>query len=172
MMKHNVIPPHCGIKTRLNRKFPQDMGARQTFIADKATTWTREAGEKRLAFVNNFSAAGGNSALLIEDAPAPPRAFADPRTVLPFCISAKTPTALEKALTAFDCHLTSQAIDSGHLADISYTTTARRVHYPHRALIAAADVASLRKGIQNAVQQKVGSTRVKAAPDVCFAFTG
>ncbi|KAF2169976.1 hypothetical protein M409DRAFT_35986 [Zasmidium cellare ATCC 36951] len=172
MMKHNTIPPHCGIKTRLNRKFPKDLSDRQAFIADKATPWMRETGTSRRAFVNNFSAAGGNTALLIEDAPLRTQDHPDPRTLFPVCISAKTASAMAKNLKAFERYLNETSTESDFLQDASYTTTARRVHHPHRALIMAADTASLKKGFAIAIDQKIGSHRTKAAPKIIFAFTG
>ena len=172
MMKHNVIPPHCGIKTRLNRRFPQDLEFRQTFIADKPIPWIREAKGSRRVFVNNFSAAGGNSALLLEDAPLRVEKKADPRTTFPICISARTATALEKNLKAFRDYLHAESVDAEFLANLSYTTTARRSHHPHRALILASSTSGLQEGLTSAIDHKVGSTRSKTASDVVFAFTG
>ncbi|EHL03829.1 putative sterigmatocystin biosynthesis polyketide synthase [Glarea lozoyensis 74030] len=42
MMKHDIIPPHCGIKpgNKINRTFP-DLGARNVHIAMKPTPWKR-----------------------------------------------------------------------------------------------------------------------------------
>lgn len=172
MMKHDTIPPHCGIKTRLNHKFPQDLDARQTFIADRPVPWSKGTTGKRHAFINNFSAAGGNSALLIEDAPDRVREQLDPRTVFPICISAMTATALEKNLRALKDHTKSQCMATEFLQDVSFTTTARRTHHPHRALIVASSTPGLEEDIQKAIDHKVGSTRTKTAPSVVFAFTG
>jgi acyl transferase domain-containing protein len=69
MMKNNTIPSHCGIKTRINRKFPTNLMERNVHIATKPVAWKRVNGQPRRVFVNNFSAAGGNSAILLEDAP-------------------------------------------------------------------------------------------------------
>lgn len=71
MFQHNTIPPHVGIKKSINQGFPKDLGARNVNIAFHKTPFRGRAGHPRRIFVNNFSAAGGNTGLLIEDAPAP-----------------------------------------------------------------------------------------------------
>ncbi|KAI2671594.1 hypothetical protein CBS147355_8586 [Penicillium roqueforti] len=52
-------------------KFLTDLGERNVNIALKPTVWERstDPSRPRRVFVNNFSAAVGNSVLLIEDAP-------------------------------------------------------------------------------------------------------
>lgn len=172
MMEHSIIPPHCGIKTRLNRKFPSDLEDRQVFIARKATPWTQAAGRARRAFVNNFSAAGGNSGLVIEDAPPLPCKTKEIRSMLPVCISAKTKTALVGNLEALASDLDRRDGNKELLAEISYTTTARRIHYRYRALISATDIPDLRKGLLAAINLNVDSARTKTAPNIAFAFTG
>lgn len=67
MMKNKKIPPHSGIKTVINHKFPNDLRERNVNIADKLVDWIATNRKPLRAFVNNFSAAGGNSALLLED---------------------------------------------------------------------------------------------------------
>ena len=61
MMQHNEIPPHVGIKNRINKNYPLDLAARNVHIAFKPTPWTRPRfpDGKRVSFLNNFSAAGG-----------------------------------------------------------------------------------------------------------------
>ena len=71
MMQKNKIVPHCGIKSKINHNFPTDLQERNVKIATELIHWGRSSdpAKPRRVFVNNFSAAGGNSALLIEDAP-------------------------------------------------------------------------------------------------------
>lgn len=63
MLEHNAIPPHVGIKNGIiNQKFPQNLTARNLHIPMQLTHWPRHAdGSPRLVFLNNFSAAGGNT---------------------------------------------------------------------------------------------------------------
>jgi acyl transferase domain-containing protein len=63
MWQHNAIPPHVGIKSGiLNQRFPEDLEARNLHIPLALTPWPRhKTGSPRLVFLNNFSAAGGNT---------------------------------------------------------------------------------------------------------------
>ena len=68
MLQKDTIPPHCGIKGTINRTFPNDLEARNVHIPlGSPKPWKRPNGGKRRVFLNNFSAAGGNTALLLED---------------------------------------------------------------------------------------------------------
>lgn len=69
MLERNVIPPHVDIKGVMNKGFPTDLEERGVRIALKRTPWIAPNGGKRRAYLNNFSAAGGNTGLLLEDAP-------------------------------------------------------------------------------------------------------
>jgi hypothetical protein len=71
-MRCNTIPPHCGIKTKLHSKFSGYTHEHNVRIAQEPVSWLRPLGDGgRKVFVNNFSAAGGNSAFLHRDAPSP-----------------------------------------------------------------------------------------------------
>jgi iterative type I PKS product template protein len=172
MMQHNIIVPHCGIKTRINRRFPTDLEERNVRIAKQPTPWPRKGAQSRKVFVNNFSAAGGNTALLIEDAPLRPdtTGVADPRSVHVIAVSAKAATSLHGNLRSLLEFLqVNQNIPIGQL---SYTTTARRIHHQFRAMITGKDVGELCKGIEKALGDKTGTTRRKMASKVVFTFTG
>ena len=69
MMQNSTIPPHCGIKGIINQNFPSNLEDRNIRIATKKVAFPRPAGGKRIVFINNFSAAGGNTGLLLEDGP-------------------------------------------------------------------------------------------------------
>ena len=64
MFRHNEIPPHIGIKNKLNRHYPLDLQQRNVHIASKPTSWKKPHAPigKRVSLLNNFSAAGGNTA--------------------------------------------------------------------------------------------------------------
>lgn len=65
MLEKNLIPPHCGIKGKINRTFPKNLDERNVHIPFKLTTWDRTEGGKRRLFLNNFSAAGKPSNLIV-----------------------------------------------------------------------------------------------------------
>ncbi len=71
MMEKSTIPPHFGIKGSINHTFPKDLEERNVHIASTLTDWRRPKSGKLVVFLNNFSAAGGSTALLLEDGPLP-----------------------------------------------------------------------------------------------------
>lgn len=176
MMRHSEVPPHR-LNGELNRNYPTDMTDRNVHIAFKPTPWRREdcPGGKRMAFLNNFSAAGGNTAILLED--APPRATsvplrpADARTIFPVAVSAKTATAVEANCRALIAYLERNSQVS--LPALSYTTTARRTHYKFRLLVSGANTAAVRAALQRLVDEKEVAVKCRStAPKVAFIFTG
>jgi naphtho-gamma-pyrone polyketide synthase len=172
MMRNNEIPPHCGIKTKINQKFPTDLAERNVHIATKPTDWSRPDGGLRRVFLNNFSAAGGNTALLLEDSPpsTAPALASDPRNTHVVTISGKSPAALEKntrALLEFIAE--SPAIS---LPALSYTTTARRIHHSYRTAVCGADLRSISGKLADALAGEVPRAIPAKAGKVAFVFTG
>ncbi|KAH4055428.1 hypothetical protein HBH92_078380 [Parastagonospora nodorum] len=175
MMKHSEIPPHR-LDGKLNHNYPVDMAERNVHIPFKATPWRRSdcASGKRMAFLNNFSAAGGNTALLLEDAPDHQDVACtrpDARSVLPVAVTARTPQSLTDNIRALIDHLDAHPDTS--LSSLSYTTTARRAHYKFRVLVSGADVAAIKAALQRCLDPSAPVKAVKAIPPkVAYAFTG
>ena len=88
-------------------------------IAFKTTPFPRPVGGKRICFINNFSAAGGNTAMLLEDAPEHVKPdHPDPRAVQVVTVSAKSLAAFKKTMAKLDGYLnTTPHVD---LADLAY----------------------------------------------------
>lgn len=171
MMQNNIIPPHCGIKNRINRKFPTDLKARNVHIATKEVPWHRTQNEPRRVFVNNFSAAGGNSAILMEDAPLEkPLEGIDPRTSHIIATSAKCAASLAGNLKSILGYIRSNSNIS--LAQLSYTTTARRIHHHHRVMVSGSNLVEIETKLEQALNRGDGSTRPKAIPRMMFSYTG
>ncbi|KAK3902976.1 conidial yellow pigment biosynthesis polyketide synthase [Staphylotrichum tortipilum] len=174
MMKNDCIPPHVGIKTKINSKFPTDLAQRNVHIAKEAVSWQAGASGPRRAFVNNFSAAGGNSALLLEEAPESrldehQNAAAGANLV---AVSARTGASLQGNLRSLKNFLQKNrgSVSPGQL---SYTTTARRIHHPHRVMLIGSSVDELVTQIDVALRDETGLTRPKnKTPKIVFAFTG
>ncbi|RMZ74762.1 hypothetical protein DV737_g5762, partial [Chaetothyriales sp. CBS 132003] len=173
MLQKGAIPKHVGIKNGINPGFPKDLEKRGLFIPFEQTPWPQAPGRKKIAAINNFSAAGGNTTIVIEE--APPRAKrvqADPRPTHVVALSAKSKTSLEgnlrKLLTYLDAH------PDVSLADLSYTTTARRYHHLYRVAIAAADVQSLKRHLASQLTSIESSKPVSKSgqPPIAFCFTG
>jgi monodictyphenone polyketide synthase len=171
MMQNSVIPQHVGIKNTLNPKFP-NMEARNIHIPYTKTEWPRAAGKRRLAVINNFSAAGGNTTVVIEDGPVPMRVGTDCRPMHVVAVGAKSKVSLRGNIERLLAYLEQHP--NVALADLSYTTTARRYHHNHRVAIAAADIAHVRKQLSSALAT-VDSHRpvsMMEPPPIAFAFTG
>ncbi|CAJ2509016.1 Uu.00g140420.m01.CDS01 [Anthostomella pinea] len=177
MMQKSTIPPHCGIKGQINHKFPTDLNQRNVHIAREAIQWSRpERGDnKRRAFVNNFSAAGGNSAVLLEDAPdrRPTEGLGpDPRSVHMFAVSAKSASSLRRNLKNLASFVAAEAGDDTMLPKLSYTLTARRMHHPFRFAVTARDPAQLGLAM-DAAAAKDDFRRTRASPvAIGFVFSG
>ncbi len=169
MMQKNAIPPHCGIKKTINQGFPQDLNARNVHIAFKPTPLVSRDGSPRRIFLNNFSAAGGNTALLLEDAPARPPLREDGRGDWVVGISAKSKSALRANAQNVIQYIRTNS--NMRLPDLSYTTTARRIQHNYRiafscdTLSKASEILSSK--IDDAVEPVPG-----VPPTVTFAYTG
>ncbi|KAI9712188.1 MAG: Type I Iterative PKS [Chrysothrix sp. TS-e1954] len=175
MMQNNTIVPHCGIKTRINSRFPTDLSERRVNIALKPTSWGRSSdrSKPRRAFVNNFSAAGGNSALLIEEAPIKrelPTQAPDPRKHHLVAVSAKNGTSLQGNLRSLLDYVKQDSISL--LGKLSYTTTARRQHHQHRVMLTISSTEELSAQLETALRDGIGMARPKGTPKVICAFTG
>ncbi|KAI0437215.1 beta-ketoacyl synthase [Xylaria telfairii] len=175
MMQKDTIVPHCGIKTKINHKFPLDLAERNVHIADRPIPWPRSSdpARPRRALVNNFSAAGGNCALLLEDAPLrvdSSDSDPDPRTVHLIAVSAKSGTSVQRNLRS----LLGFLKENTHLSpgELSYTTTARRMHHQHRVMLVGSSIDGFCTQIETALRENAGFTRPKSAPKLVFTFTG
>ncbi|KAM0226570.1 hypothetical protein ACHAQD_000494 [Fusarium lateritium] len=179
MMQKNTIPPHCGIKTKINQGFPKDLGLRGVHIAQKGPKeWPRPAHGRRRVLINNFSAAGGNTSLLLEDGPDTAgfetSQADDPRTEHVILVSARSTKALEENLKALEDFIASPTLPERKLLSyLSYTTTARRMHHSRRVAIVASSLSNLRSSLSSAEANAAQVKGVPATvPKVGFLFTG
>ncbi|ATY66936.1 Beta-ketoacyl synthase [Cordyceps militaris] len=182
MMKNDEIPPHCGIKTRINRNYPTDLAQRNVRIALEPTPWRRgdSAGGTRRMFLNNFSAAGGNTAILLEDAPKLPEIVHSggqgERGTYLVAVSAKS----AKSLAANTARLVSflEENPSCSLPALSYTTTARRIHHRYRIACSGVSIAAVLKELKLLAQSQSQSQSQAPRPGpskttkVVFVFSG
>ena len=175
MLRNNTIPPHCGIKAGsvINHTYPTDLKERNIRIAFQPTPWQRRDTHARRALVNNFSAAGGNTAMLLEDAPTRISSAAkDPRSSHVVTISAKSAASLKGNVQSMLDYLNIDHDEEITLSHLSYTTTARRMHYLHRVAVTGSDIATIKDKLRLALTRGDGMTRSKSKPNIIFAFTG
>jgi len=170
MMQYSTIPPHCGIKGIMNKNFPNDLKARNVRIATEKIPFPRTPGEKRLVFVNNFSAAGGNTGLLLEDGPERmPAQSQDPRSSHVVTVSAKSLASFRKNIQRTQSYIGQ--ISNTDLASLSYSTTARRIHYNYRAAFAVSDGKQLELVLATMKNENYSPVPPEP-PQIAFAFTG
>lgn len=169
MLQKNQIPPHCGIKKTINQSFPQDLNARNVHIAFKPTPLASTDGSPRLIFVNNFSAAGGNTAMLLEDAPARPALKSDGRGDWVIAVSARSKSAL-RANTENLIHFIKKNPDT-RLPDLSYTTTARRIQHNYRIAFSCDSLGKATEVLACKLVETIQPVP-SISPSVAFAYTG
>jgi acyl transferase domain-containing protein len=173
MMQHNTIPPHCGIRSRINHRFPTDLSARGVHIAKKPVKWVNPLNGTRRALLNNFSAAGGNTTLLLEDAPLRDLHHgSDSRSTHVIVMSAKVFPSLKANATSLLSLIQSNHTVPLSLSSISYTSTARRVHHPHRIAVSGSSLEEIATSLSHAIEFETGKTRASSRPEVVFAFSG
>ncbi|EGX97261.1 polyketide synthase, putative [Cordyceps militaris CM01] len=173
MMTKSTIPPHCGIKTQINPGFPKDLRERNVFIDLEAASWERSGGIPRKAIINNFSAAGGNSTILVEDASDLPTIesseAAMSRPTFPVAVTARSAKSLVANLKAILQYTQSRQPD---LAQLSYTTTARRMHHAHRILVVGSSLKEVQNKLNDALSQEIGIMKALEPKKILFTFTG
>ncbi|KAL7912234.1 putative polyketide synthase [Trichoderma velutinum] len=151
MLRNNTIPPQPGFPGPRNKKFAyiDEMNIRipETNLLFQPDLSSRDG--KRRILISNFDAAGGNNAMLLEDAPVRPQ---------------KT----ERLLEYLELH---QDI---RLSDLAYTTTARRIHEDLRRSYAVESVDQLRQLLEKDLRKDDESniSPVKHSSSIVFTFTG
>ncbi|KFY34489.1 hypothetical protein V494_06724 [Pseudogymnoascus sp. VKM F-4513 (FW-928)] len=169
MMRKNTIPPQPGQPFNINPNLKPMLGT-EIQLAN-GQTWTRNGTTPRYILVNNFDAAGGNASLLLHDAPsfavqAPP-SKPDARLHHVVVTSGRTAGSLEANRNRLRDYLTKHP--ETPLADLAYTTTARRMHHVNRE----AYVAQSTEDLLRQLQPTSGKDEAKEpASSVVFAFTG
>ena len=121
--------------------------------------------------MNNFSAAGGNTAVLLEEGPK--RIVSadqkDPRQDHVVCVSAKTKSALLNNIKNLVEYLDQHSEAS--VSDVSYTTTARRIQYPIRVSVNASSTTQLRERLAAELKNEDRKPAEKSS-GIIFTFTG
>ncbi|KAL6154158.1 Type I Iterative PKS [Exserohilum turcicum] len=171
MLRQSVIPQHIGIQHEINPRFP-DLQSLNMRVPFDNTPWRSQNGLRRIAFLNNFSAAGGNTAMLIQEGPEKEQQSLepDPRTWLPFVTSAKSLSSLKKNVQRLIDHLGS--ISQKDFSSLSYTLTSRRMHHNYRVAVTVRNLDELKTSLAKRVQEGDISPIPSASPEVTFVFTG
>ncbi|KAK4131175.1 ketoacyl-synt-domain-containing protein [Trichocladium antarcticum] len=171
MMQKNAIPPHVGIKmgSVINKTFPKNLSERNVNIAFHMTPFRRKDGKPRRVFVNNFSAAGGNTGLLLEDAPMMEPAAKDPRSHHVVTVTAKSKAAMirnaERLVTWMETNPTTPT------AHVAYSTTARKMQHYWRMSVTGTELAEVKTAIAERLKENFVPV-LPEQPKVVLMFTG
>ena len=174
MMQERTIPTQPAVPFKLNKSFP-NLEKLNMRIADRNMTLTPSpAAEdgKLKALVNSFDASGGNSSLLLEGPPKCPRKAENTLPSHLVVLSARTNTSLQKNRRRLLDYLARNP--ETKLADLAYTTTARRTHEVLRAAYTGRSTREITNLLRMDVSKDV-SAEPKTKPgsnNVAFAFTG
>jgi iterative type I PKS product template protein len=170
MMKHDKIPANVGIKGVINKAFPPDLKDRNVQISQEEVHWPRKGAAPRKVFLNNFSAAGGNTALLIEDGPLREAPLpADPRGTLPITVTARSIASLKRNLVNLQEYVKENSGTT--LTSFSYTSTARRIQHNYRVAFALSDINKVVDGLQSQIKESYSPVPM-VPTKVAFCFTG
>ncbi|KAK3373299.1 hypothetical protein B0T24DRAFT_702860 [Lasiosphaeria ovina] len=171
MLQKNAIPPHVGIKSGsvINKTFPKDLSDRNVNIAFHTTPFRRKDGKPRKIFVNNFSAAGGNTGLLIEEAPKLEPAEQDPRSQHIVTLTGKSKAAMIRNAERLVAWMEKNP--DTPLSHVAYSTTARKIQHYWRMNVAASDLAEAQRAIADRLKENFVPV-LPEQPKVAFMFTG
>ena len=170
MMQKNAIPPHVGIKNIINQTFPKDLSERNVHIAFHKTPFRSRNGRSRRIYVSNFSAAGGNTGLLLEDGPSFTPSYVDPRSYHMVAVTAKSKSALLRNIENLVDYLEQNPDTSA--ADLAYTTTARRIQHNWRVSVTGCDINQIRGQLESKLRGDSLVPVLSVAPKIVFLFTG
>ncbi|KAL3457362.1 hypothetical protein BJX64DRAFT_295952 [Aspergillus heterothallicus] len=174
MYQKSVIPAHIGIHTVINPTIPKDLEQRRVRLTQVTTPWPRPPGKKRMALVNSFGAHGGNTTILLEDGPEKLKPeHKNERSTHIVAITAKSKKSLQANIANLALYL-EQHPDT-YLADLSYTTCARRMQHNFRVATTVSSIEALQKFLRGASEKDAlaGARPVPSdAPPICFTFTG
>lgn len=161
MLRENTIPPQIGTQSTIKSKFPGDLFYKHNAHVNtgKAIKWengadtTSQDNRRRALIYDEGTIARTSSALLLEENPvrnqgrhgcsaaADRQSEKDPSAYYIIAVSAKSKTSLHRNMANLNFWLKDEATRNRFtLAQISYTTTARRNHYQHRIMLVASSI--------------------------------
>ncbi|GBE80926.1 Orsellinic acid synthase [Sparassis crispa] len=168
MMRKRTIPAVISLK-QLNPRIPE-LSIDGTCIDTRLTPWSAPAdGDKRLALLNNFGAAGSNGALILEEPPVPQSSgTASAPTAVVVGFSCDSEAAAAELRRSYLQYVDESVHDQLSLADFAYTATARRKLYRYRVAASGKTKAELCANLKDAKMIEVE----KSAGKTVFVFSG
>ena len=174
MLRDREIAPQPDAPFKINRNFPPLEKLNVHIAGKNMKLRPRPDGDGKIrVLLNSFDASGGNTALLVEDAPRPVWKSGDPRPYHIVALSGRSSTSLRGNRQRLLEHL--ERYPQTQLADLAYTTTARRIHQPLRTTYISATmselIGTLRVDISKQVVKEPTRKNAKLSSTI-FAFTG
>ncbi|KAF8224464.1 polyketide beta-ketoacyl-synthase [Tricholoma matsutake] len=168
MLKHRTIPRQISLRNLNPRIAPLE--ADNTVIDSVNVPWVpSHDGMKRVALLNNFGAAGSNTALLVEEyQTVGSKMVADEGLHYVIGLSAKDDVAIEELRSKYLDFLRNHDTSDLALSDIAYTSTARRQIYDYRISVAASTRDEL---VERLARAAVVHSSSKNA-SIVFVFSG
>ncbi|KAL6715593.1 hypothetical protein ACLMJK_006554 [Lecanora helva] len=162
VLERGIMPPHIGIKTQVNQAFPSRYSSIIKVARSSQPFPNPLKGDKKRRIL------GGNSGIILEEPPEQPTNGEDGRTAHPVVISAKTKHSLQKNLQRLADFLAKHP--ETKVQDVSYTTTARRIHHSVRRAYVGRTLSDVRAAIGSDLGDFAQPS--KQSPKVVFCFTG
>ncbi|KAF2180792.1 RADS2 nonreducing polyketide synthase [Zopfia rhizophila CBS 207.26] len=168
MFQKDTIPPQAGMPHALNPKF-RPLNEWNITIPSEPTEYKKNQGRQpRRILLNNFDAAGGNACMVVEDFPAVEKKATDARPIHVVVTSARTQASHAKNKRQLLEWL--RASPNAALADIAYTTTARRMHHPIRSSYTASTTEELISKLEASSNEP--EAKPSSSSPVVWVFTG
>ncbi|MFZ0962500.1 MAG: beta-ketoacyl synthase N-terminal-like domain-containing protein [Terriglobia bacterium] len=163
-VQNRMLPPSLNFR----QANPAIDFAKSPFYVQQTLSEWQPAKGRRLAGVSSFGIGGTNAHVIVEEAsPAPPPDKSRPWQLLP--ISAKTPTALEKAMDRLAEFLAGH--QGYNLADVAYTLQEGRKAFAYRRIVATNGMEDAIKLLQARDSKRVHSARAfEGNATVAFMF--
>ena len=175
-MANRAIPAHLHYK-KLNPQISLD--GRQVRIAgDALQEWNAPQGQTLLAGVSSFGFSGTNAHVILEEAPATAASEAVAPGPQLLVLSARSKEALQASAQQHRDFLREQSAQPSQLADLAYTSTARRAHHGYRLAVTGANTEAWCQALDAFLKNKphaqtvVGSAPRDTPPKVAFVFPG
>ncbi|KAL4807951.1 hypothetical protein BDV18DRAFT_159159 [Aspergillus unguis] len=160
MLRHDAIPTQPGPCDRFS-----NLATAGIRIGSAEAIPRSGIDGKRKLIVNSFDAAGGNTSVLLQEGPTRQRREQDPRTHHVVACSAKTAESLNANKGRLGRYL--EQSPQLNLADLGYTTTARRMAHAHREAYVVESVDQL-----SAMLKMPSSPSPALTSSLAFVFTG
>ena len=171
MLRERKVPPQPGMPFKINRNFPQLDKINVRIAGKNMVLKPRPGGDGKIrVLLNSFDASGGNTSLLIEDAPKRAQKLDDLRPYHTVTLSGRTTSSLrENSSRLYDYLMRHPEIK---LADLAYSTTARRMHQVVRKAYTAGSVTEFTRHLRADMAKEVKDPPKSAHTPRILVFTG